>query len=87
MWPDVASTPFLFQGEYGHLTVYDLVYNPLETRFLHSAKDAGATVIDGLDMFIFQGVAALEIWLQRENLKFDYPALRNFLIGKLNQYE
>lgn len=43
--------------------VFDLIYNPTRTRFLQQAAAGGASVINGLDMLIFQGVAALEIWL------------------------
>lgn len=41
---------------------YDLVYNPLNTRFLQLAADAGATTINGLDMLIHQGSRSFEIW-------------------------
>lgn len=41
---------------------YDLVYNPLNTRFLQLAAAAGATTINGLDMLIHQGSRSFEIW-------------------------
>lgn len=41
---------------------YDLVYNPLNTRFLQLAANAGATTINGLDMLIHQGSRSFEIW-------------------------
>jgi shikimate dehydrogenase len=41
---------------------YDLVYNPLETSFLKLAKQFNAETIGGLDMFIFQGAKAFELW-------------------------
>lgn len=41
---------------------YDLVYNPLRTRFLEQAEEAGATAIGGLEMFIGQGDRAFELW-------------------------
>lgn len=42
--------------------VYDLVYNPAETRFLAKAKADGATPINGLGMLVWQGAISLEIW-------------------------
>lgn len=42
--------------------VYDLVYNPSETRLLCEARSAGAKTIGGLDMLIAQGVKQFEIW-------------------------
>ena len=44
---------------------YDLIYTPNPTQFLKLAQDRGATAIDGLEMLLQQGVAALEIWLQQ----------------------
>jgi shikimate dehydrogenase len=46
--------------------VYDLVYNPPETPFLKAGGEAGATPIGGLDMLIYQGVEAIELWTGRE---------------------
>ena len=43
---------------------YDLIYNPNPTQFLHLAKKGGAIAIDGLEMLVQQGAAALQIWLQ-----------------------
>lgn len=44
---------------------YDLIYTPSPTKFLQLAKDNGAVAIDGLEMLVMQGAAALEIWLQQ----------------------
>jgi len=42
--------------------VYDLVYNPRETRLLASAKADGAFPMDGLRMLVSQGMESLGIW-------------------------
>ena len=55
-WPDELAMPV-------HLTVYDLVYNPLETRLLCQARDSGTRAIDGLGMLARQGALALALWL------------------------
>lgn len=44
---------------------YDLIYNPAPTRFLDLAAERGLTTLDGLEMLIRQGAAALEIWLKQ----------------------
>jgi shikimate dehydrogenase len=44
------------------LTIMDIVYNPLETRLVKDAKAAGAKVVSGVEMLIYQGAAAFEIW-------------------------
>ena len=40
----------------------DIVYNPLETRLAKDAKAAGAKVVSGVEMLIYQGAASFEIW-------------------------
>ena len=42
--------------------VLDMVYDPLETRFLREARAAGCTTIDGLEMLLAQAVAQFETW-------------------------
>ncbi len=42
--------------------VLDMVYEPLETRFLRDAQQAGCTIIDGLEMLLAQAVAQFETW-------------------------
>ncbi len=44
---------------------YDLIYTPRPTQFLQQAKEQGAIAIDGLEMLVQQGAAALSIWLQQ----------------------
>ena len=54
-WPDNVS----FRS--GQI-VYDLIYNPRETRLLAAARMAGATPIDGLGMLVWQGAIAFRLW-------------------------
>ena len=44
------------------MTVMDIVYNPLETRLLREAREAGCTVIRGVEMFVNQAVGQFERW-------------------------
>lgn len=44
---------------------YDLIYTPRPTLFLQQAQRRGATIIDGTEMLVQQGAAALQIWLQQ----------------------
>ncbi len=44
------------------LSVMDIVYNPLETKLAKDAKAAGAKVVSGVEMLIYQGAASFEIW-------------------------
>jgi shikimate dehydrogenase len=45
-----------------NMAVMDIVYNPLETQLAKDAKAAGAEVISGVEMLIYQGAASFEIW-------------------------
>ena len=49
-----------------HLTVVDIVYNPLKTKLLAEAEKSGARIISGVDMLIWQGALAFEIWTGRQ---------------------
>ena len=51
--------------------VYDLIYNPSPTQFLKDAQLRGAQTIDGLEMLVQQGAAALKIWLHKESVPVD----------------
>lgn len=42
--------------------VCDLVYEPLQTRLLREAEDAGCTTVDGLGMLLHQAVPCFERW-------------------------
>jgi shikimate dehydrogenase len=55
VWPDTVPVP-------AHLAVFDLVYNPLETRLLRQALNAGARAVDGLGMLVRQGALAFDMW-------------------------
>ena len=44
------------------LVVCDVVYNPLETKLLREAKEAGCTCIDGKGMLLWQGVSAFKLF-------------------------
>jgi shikimate dehydrogenase len=45
-----------------NLVVMDIIYNPLETKLAKDAKAAGAKVVSGVEMLIYQGAASFEIW-------------------------
>ncbi|MDI6731370.1 MAG: shikimate dehydrogenase [Candidatus Margulisbacteria bacterium] len=48
------------------LLVYDLVYNPSETKLLKDAKAAGCRTCSGLGMLVRQGALAFTIWTGKE---------------------
>ena len=46
--------------------VYDMVYTPQQTPLMEEARRAGAKVLGGLWMLVYQGAAAFEMWTSRE---------------------
>jgi shikimate dehydrogenase len=63
MWPHSDASPWPegmpFPESAG---VYDLVYNPFETRFLRAARRLGLKAASGLGMLVEQGALAFELW-------------------------
>lgn len=63
MYPNVDEAPVL---PYDALTdqhhLYDLVYNPTQTKFLALGASQGATTQNGLEMLHIQANASWEIW-------------------------
>ena len=54
-WPDGLQLPH-------QAMVYDLVYNPRETKLVKDARTAGLSATTGLGMLIEQAALAFEIW-------------------------
>jgi len=46
--------------------VYDLVYNPSETRLLREAALQGCSTISGAEMFLGQAVKQQQLWCGRQ---------------------
>ena len=55
VWPDDLPFPH-------HAILYDLVYNPIETKLMQQAQAAGCQAINGLGMLIHQGAEAFRLW-------------------------
>ena len=49
------------------LVVFDVVYNPMETKLLKEAKRAGVKkIVNGVKMLVYQGAASFELWTKEE---------------------
>jgi shikimate dehydrogenase len=42
--------------------VYDLIYTPRPTALLRAAAERGCQAVDGMEMLVQQGAAALRLW-------------------------
>jgi shikimate dehydrogenase len=65
MWPQSGETMVPAALLKGVPVVFDIVYNPVETRLLKEAAKAGAKIINGVDMLAWQGALAFEKWTGR----------------------
>ncbi len=41
---------------------YDVIFNPLETRFMQLVRARGKEAFHGLKMLLYQGIIAYELW-------------------------
>jgi len=56
--PCLVTAGMLHKG----LFIYDLIYNPPETKLLKLAREKGCHTANGLGMLLYQGMRAFEIW-------------------------
>ena len=63
LFPDVNSAVIEDPEFYKHVhAALDVVYKPLDTKFLKLARQAGAKTFSGLKMLLYQGIDAYELW-------------------------
>jgi shikimate dehydrogenase len=63
--PDESGSPLSAEQIPSACLVNDLVYNPLETPLLREAARAGASVLGGIEMLVYQGAASFEMWTEQ----------------------
>jgi shikimate dehydrogenase len=63
MHPDIeALPPVPLAAFHPDLLVYDLVYNPVQTRLLQEAEARGCKTLTGIKMLVYQGAVAFQRW-------------------------
>lgn len=65
MHPQVEQSVVPKDALHRGLAVMDIVYNPLETRLLREAREAGCRTVRGLEMFLNQAAGQFELWTRR----------------------
>ena len=60
MFPHTDETP-LPEDSIDYRYVFDMVYNPIETRLMREARSK-ATVVSGVEMFVAQAARQFELW-------------------------
>lgn len=67
MFPDVDDSPTnLSESFHKDQLVFDMIYNPTETKLLNLAKQQGAATLGGLKMLVHQAAKSFELWTGEE---------------------
>jgi len=67
MYPNEDATLVRANMMHPDLVVFDIVYNPMDTKLLREARRAGIKkIVDGVKMLVYQGAASFRIWTKRE---------------------
>lgn len=67
----VSTMVFDKLGDLNDKYFFDVIFNPYKTQFLQLAEKHGATICSGLYMMIYQAVAALKLWVDRDYREID----------------
>ncbi len=63
MYPNVDQTAIANPSFYKKIEVgYDLIFNPLDTRFMKLVSANGGRAYNGLKMLVYQAIIAYELW-------------------------
>lgn len=63
MSPNGKSSPLSAEIFNDNMLAFDLVYNPVKSKFLENAEQQGASTVNGLQMLVAQAVYSVEIWM------------------------
>lgn len=58
----VNQSPVTPEQLRGARCVYDLIYNPIETKLLRAAREVGCQTLGGLEMLVAQATIQFELW-------------------------
>lgn len=83
MYPEEKASP-LESGELHCSLVMDIVYRPIRTKLLRLAEARGIACVSGAEMFLAQGVAQWEHWM---NAKAPERAMRRAVLSALKREE
>jgi len=82
MAPDIDKSPLMKESLMNFRWVVDIIYNPLKTKLLRAAEEAGCIVLDGVGMFVHQGAEQTKIWTGMEPPR---ALMRGVVLEKLKE--
>ncbi len=80
MYPNTDTSAVPATVLHKGLTVFDTVYNPMETRLLREAAAAGARCVNGVEMFVRQAAAQYRLWFGANP---DIDLIRGVVLARL----
>jgi shikimate 5-dehydrogenase len=83
MHPHDGISP-LAPGELNCRMVMDFIYRPQKTQLLKIAAKKGISTVPGVEMFLAQGIAQWEIWLEK---RAPEALMRRAVLGALCKEE
>ena len=67
LYPNVDETPINLEDSFNdNQIVFDMIYNPSNTRLMQIAASKGAVTIGGLNMLVHQAAKSFELWTGKE---------------------
>jgi shikimate dehydrogenase len=67
MYPVIDDSPINLEESFNKdQIVFDMIYNPTETKLLALARMQGAKVFGGLKMLVHQAAKSFELWTGEE---------------------
>ena len=79
-----SQSPIDFRLIHKNQTIIDIIYSPPETNMLKYGREIGAFTVNGLDMFIHQGLASLDLWFGSSiSTQVNFPKLKAYLESHL----
>lgn len=67
MYPNTEDVVMSDPAFYARIhTGYDLIFNPVRTRFMTLTEEGGGRAYNGLKMLLYQGIISYELWTGKE---------------------
>ena len=67
MYPNTEDVVVSDPAFYARIhTGYDLIFNPVRTRFMALTEEGGGRAYNGLKMLLYQGIISYELWTGKE---------------------
>lgn len=66
MSPNISEVPLPLTNMRAGTILSDIIYNPIETKWLEDGSSLGAVTQNGIGMFVGQGALAFELWTNKK---------------------